>query len=427
MNMDADRVVSIILGGGEGKRLFPLTKFRCKPSIPFGQFRLIDIPISHSLHANIRKIFVITQFLSYSLHRHLMSTYHPDHFSSGFIELLAPEQKPGKVAWYAGTADAVRQNLDYLVDTHAEYFLILSGDQLYNMDFTKILSFAMEKDADLTIGALPVNKKEATRMGILSLNKEDDVVNFIEKPESLQELKPFEMNPYLLKKHGLENRKESAYIGSMGIYVFKRKALFNLLKKEIGEDFGHHLIPAQIREGKVSAYVYDGYWEDIGTIESFYKANIALIKKQCEFNCYDEKRSIYSAYHHLPGPKIVRCQVNGAIVCNGSIVEAKEVTNSVLGPRSIVGRNCRIKNSVIFGNDSYEAKPCEAQDLPKELMIDEGCTISKAILDKNVYLGKNVQLINKDNLHYFDGDDLFVRDGIIIVPQGTYLPDGYVF
>ncbi|MDR3624829.1 MAG: sugar phosphate nucleotidyltransferase [Chlamydiales bacterium] len=427
MLFDANRVVSIVLGGGEGKRLFPLTKFRCKPSIPFGQFRLIDIPVSHSLHANFRRIFVITQFLSYSLHRHLLHTYRLDSFSSGFIEVLAPEQKPGKGTWYAGTADAVRQNLEYLVDIPADYFLILSGDQLYNMDFNEIVSFACKKDADLTIASIPVSRKDASRMGILNINENADVTNFIEKPASFQELAPFATNEALFKKQGIENIGKRVYIGSMGIYVFKRKALFDLLRSETGEDFGHHLIPAQIRKGKVAAYLYDGYWEDIGTIESFYNASISLVKKKSLFDCYDEKRSIFTAHHHLPGPKIIKCKMDGAIVCNGAIVEAKEIANSIIGPRSIIGKNCSIRNSIVFGNDFYESSACDYQRLPQKLVIDDGCLINKAIIDKNVYLGKNVQLINKNNLVHYDGDNIFVRDGIMIVPEGAHIPDGFVF
>jgi glucose-1-phosphate adenylyltransferase len=426
MAEDMKRVASIVLSGGEGRRLYPLTKYRCKPTLPFAQCKLIDIPISNSLHANIRKIFVITQFLSASLHGHLLKTYRLDSYSHGFLQLLTPEQKPMNSSWYKGTADSVRQNLDYLRETPVDFFLILSGDQLYNIDFKKMIHFAQSTDADLTIAAQPIDEVDAKRMGVLQVNENAAVTDFYEKPQDSIELSRFFLKPSYFKKREIKTEPKNCFLGSMGIYVFKRQALFDLLEENSGNDFGCHLIPEKVKSGKVSAFLYDGYWEDIGTIESFYKASLALTHQDPRFNSYNESYLIYTSHPHLPGPKIKNAKISESIICDGALIEAKEVAGSILGERTIIKKGTVIKDSVIFGNDYYSPPLLEASCSPKNLYIDRDCVIKKAILDKNVHLGRGVQLINKDNLLHYDGDNIYIRDGITIVPQGTSLPDGFV-
>lgn len=413
---DMSRVAAIILGGGQGTRLFPLTMTRCKPAISFGgRYRLIDIPMSNAINSGCLKIFIVTQFLSASLHQHIFNTYRLGSFSSGFIEVLPAEQKPQNKSWFQGPADAVRQNLDYFCETSVDYFIVLSGDQLYNFDFRKMLEFARKTNADLTIAALPVNETEAQRMGVMKLDSNSFITDFIEKPTQPEDLAR------------MQNGKDPKhpYLGSMGIYLFKREALFKLLASDLREDFGKHLIPTQVMLGKTAAYVYHGYWEDIGTIESFYRANLALTKPHPRFHLYDEKNPIFTCYHNLPGPKINHTHLKNAIICEGSIVEADEISHSVLGMRSIVKKGTVIRDSYIMGNDYY-TPPHRADNFPKELEIGENCFIQKAIIDKHAYIGKNVQLINKNKLDHYNSDDVYIRDGIIIVTRGATLPDGYI-
>ncbi len=353
--LDMSQVCTIILGGGQGTRLYPLTKRSCKPAILFGgRFRLIDVPLSNALHSHIQKNFVVTQFLSASLHRHIFQTYRLDSFSSGFIELLGAEQKHNSSSWFKGTADAVRQNLEYLEETPAEYFLILSGDQLYHMDFQDMLLDAMQKDVDVLVATLAVDKKSATRMGIMKVNEDQHIVDFCEKPQEDAILERMKTAPAALEKMGLKANTDRAYLGSMGIYLFKRKALFELLQKDPRDDFGKHLIPTKVGLGNIGAYVHEGYWEDIGTIESFYEANIALTTNTPPFDLYNEKHPIITNQSFLPGARIAQTQVKDAIICEGSRVEADEVSNSILGQRSVVKRGTIIRDSYVMGNDFYE-------------------------------------------------------------------------
>lgn len=418
--INMNRVASIILGGGQGTRLFPLTLTRCKPAISFGgRYRLIDVPISNSINSGCQKIFIVTQFLSSSLHQHIFKTYHRDTFSSGFIELLPAEQRVRGSGWFQGTADAVRQNIDYFIETPVDYFLILSGDQLYNMDFQKMLRFAKQSNADLVIAALPISKDDAKRMGVLQVDDNSLITNFLEKPQEQAALEMFRVSPEIAPD------AKRCYLGSMGIYLFKREALLKLLHQDSREDFGKHLIPTKVAEGKTAAYVHDGYWEDIGTIESFYQANMALTGANPAFNCYDEANPIFASPYNLPGPKIYNTKVSNAIICEGAIVEAEEVTNSILGPRAMIKKGTVIRDSYIMGNDHY-TPPIRTERLPEKLLIGENCLISKAIVDKHAFIGNGVQLINKEKHRDYDGDNVYVRDGIIIVPRGASLPDGFI-
>lgn len=427
MLIDMSNVATIILGGGRGTRLFPLTHHHPKPAVPFGgRYRLIDVPVSNSINANIRKVFIITQFLSSSLHSHLSQTYRFDNFSQGFIETLTAEQRPSGKAWFEGTADAVRQNVRYFIDAKVEYFLILSGDQLYSMNFEKFISFAREKDADLTIATIPVDQKTASRMGIMHIDTNYKIVDFHEKPESKELLKKYYTQDALFKNMKISLKKGHNYLANMGIYLFKRKALLDLLKEDLREDFGKHLIPTQIKHGTTFSYMYDGYWEDIGTIESFHRANLALTKSQPMFNCYDEENPIYCRLHNLPGTKIESGKIEESIICDGVIFRGKLLKNSILGKRTIVQRGTEITNSYVLGNDCYVPPIREGSITNQSLCIGENCIIKNAIIDENVHIGNNVRLVNKKNIQQLDSDSVTIRDGIIIITRGTHIPEGFV-
>ncbi len=425
--VDMGLVASIILGGGEGNRLFPLTQTRCKPAICFGgKYRLVDVPISNSINAGCHKIFLLTQFLSASLHRHVFQTYQHVGLPTGYIEVLSAEQKPKTKAWYQGTADAVRQNIDYFIDTPVDYFLILSGDQLYNLDFSQMLSFAKQKDADVVIAALPVTSNDASRMGLLKVDDQDFVIDFVEKPQERKVVEQFRCPTDVLSRAGVEKSSQRSYLGSMGIYLFKRQALIDLLSQDSREDFGKHLIPTQIKNGGIAAYLYDGYWEDIGTIESFYQANIALTKPHPPFDLYASDYPVYSCRYDVPPAKIFNAVVEQSIVCEGSIVEGAQVINSILGPRTVVKTGTVIQDSYIMGNDFYERPKRSSKTIPDSFYIGENTVIKRAIIDKHSRIGRGVQLVNKKNLINYDGDGIFIRDGIIVVSSGVSIPDGFI-
>jgi glucose-1-phosphate adenylyltransferase len=420
VSVDMSHVATIILAGGNGTRLEPLTMTRCKPAVCFGgKYRLIDIPVSNAIHSGCSKIFIITQYLSASLHQHIFNTYHPGAFSSTAIELLSAEQRHGCKSWFQGTACAIRQNLNYLTEIPAEYFLILSGDQIYNMNFQHMIRFAKETDADLVVAALPVNEEDAKRMGIMKLNKDGFITEFHEKPQEQELLSHLCLPTSTLEQIARGNNDKRQFLGSMGIYVFKRQALLDLLQSDSREDFGKHLIPTKVSQGNIAAYLHNGYWEDIGTIESFFKANIALTDPNPEFNCCEDKKHIFFRQHYLPAPKIASSTITNSIICEGSFVKASEVTNSILGLRSAVGHNSIIKHSYVMGND-YDSP------MSNDPLIGENCIIDHAIIDKNVCIGKNVQLVNKDRLRDYSSDKVCIRDGIIIVSRGACIPDGFI-
>lgn len=423
--MDMSRTATIILGGGQGTRLFPLTEMRCKPAISFGgKYRLIDIPMSNSINAGCLNIFIISQFLSSSLHRHILKTYRLGNFSSGFIELLAAEEKKHAKGWYQGTADAVRQNLDYFLEIPVDYFFILSGDQIYNMNLQKMMHFAKTTNADLVIASIPVKEKDARRMGNLKIDEKKFITNFHEKPQEQELLDKLCLCNSTLSQMGLPPSEDPYYLGSMGIYLFKRQALFDLLEKDNREDFGKHLIPTKVKEGNVAAYIHHGYWEDIGTIESFYNANMALTDPNPKFNAYDENNPIYSHHCNLPGSKLTNVKIKNSIICEGSIIEGSEITKSVLGPRTVIKKGTIVQGSYLMGNEFY-TPPISTDTLPEKLQIGKNCFIRNCIIDQHAYIGNNVQLINKNNLNHFNSDDVYIRDGVIVVTKGACLPDGY--
>jgi len=382
-------------------------------------------PISNAIHSGCSKIFVISQYLSSSLNQHIFNTYHPGAFSSAAIELISAEQRHSQKSWFQGTACAVRQNLHYFTETPAEYFLILSGDQIYNMNFQHLIDFAKETDADLVIAALPVNEEDAKRMGIMKLNEDYSVTEFYEKPQEQELLNHLRLPLSNLEKMVGGEAGKRQFLGSMGIYVFKRQALLDLLQCDSREDFGKHLIPTKVSQGNVVAYTHNGYWEDIGTIESFFKANIALTASNPGFKCCEEKKHIFFRQHYLSAPKIINSTIMNAIICDGSLVEAAEVSNSIIGLRSIVKQGSIIKNSYIIGNDFYSST-MHSECISSNPLIGENCIIDHAIIDKNVCIGNNVRLINKDKLMNYSNDKICIRDGIIVVPRGTHLPDGFI-
>jgi glucose-1-phosphate adenylyltransferase len=412
-------VASIVLAGGQGTRLQPLTTMRCKPAVSFaGRFRLIDIPISNSLNSQIHQIFIISQYLANSLQHHIDDTYSPSSFHKGDLHILSPNLSSHGDNWFKGTADAVRKNWDELEKTPVEYFLILSGDQLYNIDFVSMIEFAKKTHADLVIATLPVEEKDAKRMGLLKVSEEGRILDFYEKPQDPKILENFQLP--------LKLSSEKKYLGSMGIYVFKKEILGKLLK-ESGDDFGHDLIPLKVRKGNSFAYIYDGYWEDIGTIEAFYHANLALTEQKKErLDIYDAKNPIYSKNEFLPDPLIQGTKVSGSITSPGSVIEAKEIHHSIVGVSTKIHKGTIIKDSVILGNHFYPETCSKEKPLTTYFSIGENCVIEKAIIDEHTFIGNNVRLINQNKLMRYDGDGIYIRDGIIVVPSGTKIPDGFI-
>jgi len=421
------RIATVVLAGGQGTRLFPLTLNHCKPAVFFGgNYRLIDIPISNSLNSDMRHIFVLAQYLSTELHHHLSQTYQFDAFHPGSLDFLTPAELPSKEKiWFEGTADAVRKTLPTILESPADYFLILSGDQLYNINFQKMLEFAIEKKADLTIASLPVVESDAKRLGLLKIDDGSKIVDFAEKPKEDSLLQSFTLPKSFHKKWDLPNNSDKKYLGSMGIYIFKRDVLAALLEEDNREDFGKHLIPTQIKKGKSYAFIYNGYWEDIGTISSFYEANLALTKNKLGLNTYDESNPIFSRLCHLPGPRVKDCKITDSIICDGSIIFASEITNSIIGLRSHIQKGTSIKRSILAPNHYYY-RPENLKYLPENFGIGQNCQIENAIIDEHVKIGNNVKLINQKNLDTFDGEGIYIRDGIIIVSANTHIPDNYI-
>ncbi|MBP9841250.1 MAG: glucose-1-phosphate adenylyltransferase [Simkaniaceae bacterium] len=409
-----DKVACVIMAGGQGTRLFPLTATRCKPAVGFGgQYRLIDIPISNALNAQIRHLFVVSQYFSTGLNNHIKETYHLDHFHAHDIHLLNPEETLTGHVFYEGTADAVKKNLSYILSYPIDYVMILSGDQLYNMDLYAMLQFAIGKDADLTIATLPVTEELAPRMGIMKIDDQSWIEEFQEKPTDPS---PLALSPDFQKRRKISH----PYLASMGIYIFKKEALITALDEVKGSDFGKHVIPYQLKKGPVAAFLYDGYWEDIGTVASYYEASLALTNRSLGLNLYNESCPIYSHAPSLPCPHISNTSISHSIVCSGALIGAKSINHSIIGTRAKIGEGTSIDHSVIMGQESYFNS---LTDL--EYGIGKNCSITKAIIDENTQIGDNVKLVNHENRQTYDGDGVYIRDGIIIVTSGTKLPSGF--
>ncbi len=426
MAMFAKETVSIILGGGAGSRLYPLTASRSKPAVPIGgKYRLVDIPISNCINSNLNRIFVLTQFNSASLNQHIKNTYHFSAFSSGFVDILAAEQTPDNPGWFQGTADAVRQSLRHLAKMDFEYVLILSGDQLYQMDFSKMIEAHKKTGAALTIATIPVGEREAPEFGILKSNQENVITSFVEKPKK-------EILKDWVSDTGTEMKAQGRnYLASMGIYVFNKEILYQFLNEvhPNATDFGKEIIPDSIANYKVLSYQYDGYWTDIGNIYSFFEANIALTQDVPLFNLFDSAQKVYTRARMLPPAKVSGTIINKAILAEGCIIHAKEVTSSVVGIRARVGKDTVIKNTYIMGCDYYENID-QIQEKNKKgipiLGIGERCIIEDAIIDKNCSIGNDVTIKGGVHLEKVDHPLYTIKDGIVVVKKGAVIPNGYI-
>jgi len=416
-----DNVVALILGGGRGTRLFPLTQHRSKPAVPIGgNYRLIDVAVSNCLHANLRKIFVVTQYQSASLNTHVADTYKFDMFSSGFVEILAAEQTEQRSEWFQGTADAVRQCLKHMASEGWQEVAILGGDQLYRMDFRDMLRVHRETKADATVAIKAVGAEETSGFGIMKTNGDGRIVHFEEKPgrDRLPDLASV-----------LPTKREPTYLASMGIYLFGRKALEDALAQEKHIDFGRHVIPAMLSRSRVQAYVHDGYWEDVGTIRSYYEANLALTAPQPPFNFYDARFPIFTHPRFLAPTKVQGCRIDNALIADGSFIGGADIERSVIGIRSRIESGVKIRRSLVLGADLYETED-EIAAAPRRgippIGIGEGSFIDNAIIDKNARIGHNVRIVNEGRDKERDGNGFFIREGLVIVPKDAVIPDGTV-
>ncbi|MEH1813761.1 MAG: glucose-1-phosphate adenylyltransferase [Nostoc sp.] len=426
------KVLSIILGGGAGTRLYPLTKLRAKPAVPVaGKYRLIDIPVSNCINSEIFKIYVLTQFNSASLNRHIARTYNFTGFNEGFVEVLAAQQTPENPNWFQGTADAVRQYLWLMEEWNADEYLILSGDHLYRMDYRQFIQRHRETGADITLSVIPIDERRASDFGLMKIDDSGRIIDFSEKPKG-EALTKMRVDTSVL---GLtkEQAQEQPYIASMGIYVFKKEVLFKLLREGTERtDFGKEIIPDASKDYNVQAYLFDDYWEDIGTIEAFYHANLALTQQpQPPFSFYDEKAPIYTRARYLPPSKLLDCQVTESMIGEGCILKNCRIQHSVLGVRSRIESGCVIEDSLLMGADFYQAfveRQCNVEkgDIPVGIGTDS--IIRGAIIDKNASIGHDVKIINKDNVQEADRESqgFYIRSGIVVVMKNAVIPDGTI-
>lgn len=412
----------LILGGGQGSRLFPLTKDRSKPAVPIGgKYRLIDIPVSNCINSNISRIFIVTQFNSASLNKHTNHTYRFDNFHNGFVDILAADQSMENTNWYQGTADAVRKNLKHILAFQdVDKVLILSGDQIYRMDFQELIEFHDKTGSDLTISVLPVIRDEAQSLGIVKL-KDNYIVDFVEKPKDDKLLDDLNSKKFIKEKFPEEKNKD--FLASMGIYLFNIDTLVELLNNDF-KDFGKEIIPMAIKHKKVGGFLFNGYWEDVGTIKAFWKTNLDFAETNPKFDFY--KSYIYTNDEHLPASRIISCNITQSLICEGSIINNSTITKSVIGIRSIINKNVTIDNTVIMGADYYETENTKDNNhsLKKiNIGIGENTIIKNSIIDKNARIGKNCRIINDDNQKHFDGKNYYIREGIVIVPKNSVILD----
>ena len=421
-------IVTMILAGGQGARLFPLTNQRSKPAVPIaGKFRLVDIAISNCIHSNFRRIFILTQFAAESLHRHIFQTYRFSIFSKDFITILSAQQTLDNRDWYQGTADAVRQNLRY-IKSYGNYVLILSGDHLYRMNYSKFVDYHIEKGADITISVIPVTRERASQFGIMQVDGDSRITEFHEKPSEPARLDKLAAPEGLFRQQGVEAHGRT-HLASMGIYVFNKNVLNQLLEGNTDHDFGKEVIPQALAAKNVFAYFFDGYWEDIGTIKAFFDAHIDLTRPLPKFNFYDELKPIFSHPRFLAGAKVLNAEVINSILCDGSIIDPSKIHNSIIGIRSIVGANSELDEVVMMGADNYESRRQKDQnrreDLP-DVGVGQNCVIRRAIIDKNARIGDNVRIINERGVGEKDAENHTIRDGIVVIPKHAVLPEGTV-
>jgi glucose-1-phosphate adenylyltransferase len=423
----ASEVISVILGGGAGTRLFPLTKDRSKPAVPLaGKYRIVDIPISNCLNSGLKRIFLLTQFNSSSLHRHIQQSYQFDEFSAGFVEIMAAQQTPSSDAWYQGTADAVRQNLQHFSNLSHKYVLILSGDQLYRMNFREVMEQHIRTGADVTVATIPVNRNDARSFGIMQIDNEERITRFVEKPQENSLLESLQMDPSVRGRLGIQS--DDVLLASMGIYVFNRDVLEKALAgKHV--DFGKHIIPNLIKSGKLFSYVYQGYWEDIGTIKAFFDANLDLVNEIPKFNFFDTQAPIYTHARYLPASKIVRGHFEKVSIADGCIIVDARIEHSIIGIRSRIESGATVKDSIIMGLDDYESPQESEANASKGIPpmgIGRNAFIERAIIDKNARIGDNVRISPVGKGENFDGDNYYIRDGIVVVPKGGIIRSGTV-
>lgn len=426
-----DNVLALILGGGRGTRLYPLTKLRSKPAVPLaGKYRLIDIPISNCINSGMGRIYVLTQFLSVSLHRHIANTYKFDPFSRRFVEVLAAQQTNETADWYQGTADAVRQQMRYVTEDAGQEVLILSGDQIYRMDYRQLVKTHRETRADVTIAAIPVRRQEASGLGILKLDDVGQVVGFLEKPQTPEQAEPLRMPAEWLRSRGIESQGRDL-LASMGIYLFNRGPLQELLDtRPLAVDFGREIFPRSLRSHRVQAHVFDGYWEDVGTIKSYHEANIALAGETPPFDFHSSEGVIYTRMRFLPASRIGGATLSQCLISDGCVIgSGTTIARSVIGVRSRIGANVSIRDTVMIGADRFETDAERAENRAHgfpDFTVGDGTVIERAILDKDCRIGRNVRILNRREQLDAEGDNYVIRDGIVVIPKAAVVRDGTV-
>ena len=420
--MFTKKVLAIILGGGQGSRLYPLTESRSKPAVPIaGKFRLVDIPISNCINSDIKRMYVLTQFNSASLNRHIKNTYHFSFFSTAFVDVLAAEQTPMSGSWFQGTADAVRQSMHHFLGHEWDYALILSGDQLYQMDYNAMIEQHENEKAAISIATIPVIDKEATSFGILKSNEKNEITSFIEKPEA--KLLP----EWTSDVSDDMKSKGRNYLASMGIYVFNRELLIDLMKDPDTVDFGKEIIPQVIGKKKVLSYQYEGYWTDIGNIDSFFEANLGLTDNIPDFNLYDRGKRIYTRARMLPTSKISGTTMNRSVIAEGCIIQAAKIDKSVIGIRSRIGHESTVINTYMMGCDYYETlEEIDSKKIDILMGIGERCFIKNAIIDKNCRIGDDVRINGGKHLKDKETEKYVIKDGVVVIKKGSVIPKGYV-
>jgi glucose-1-phosphate adenylyltransferase len=420
--MFSKKTLAIILGGGQGSRLYPLTESRSKPAVPIaGKYRLVDIPISNCINSEIKRMYVLTQFNSASLNRHIKNTYHFSFFSQAFVDVLAAEQTPMSDTWFQGTADAVRQSMHHFLRHDFDYALILSGDQLYQMDYNKMVERHAENGAKISIATIPVNAKDATSFGILKSDDHNEVTSFIEKPDA-------SLLPEWISEVSDEMKNEGRhYLASMGIYIFDRDLLVELMNDSNTNDFGKEIIPQSIGKHKISSYQFEGYWTDIGNIDSFFEANLGLTDDIPQFDLYDRSKRIYTRARMLPTSKVSGTTLNKSVIAEGCIVHAAMIERSVIGVRSRIGAESTVINTYMMGNDYYETlEEINKNKIQIVMGIGERCFIKNAIIDKNCRIGDDVRINGGTHLKDCETDTYVIRDGIVVIKKGAVIPKGFV-
>jgi glucose-1-phosphate adenylyltransferase len=424
-------VLSLILGGGRGTRLYPLTALRSKPAVPVaGKYRLIDIPISNCINSGCNRIYILTQFLSVSLHRHIANTYKFDPFSRGFVEVLAAQQTNEAADWYQGTADAVRQQIRYVQEDPCQEVLILSGDQLYRMDFQQLLATHHQNKADCTIAVLPVPQSQVSGFGIVRLDETGRVVGFVEKPSTDAQMAPVRTPAEWIRRRGIESHGRE-YLASMGIYVFNRDSLFDLLyARPLATDFGKEIFPRSITTHRVYAHLFDGYWEDLGTVKSYHEANLALAGDNPPFDFHSPEGIIYTRMRFLPASRVCGASMRETLISDGCVIMAgAKIERCVVGIRSCIGHNVTLRDTVLIGADRFETDADRAANRARgipDLLVGDNCVIERAILDKECRIGHDVRIVNQRGTENEEGDCYVIRDGIVCIPRGKIVPSGTV-